>query len=129
MSKRFVSALLFLMLGAVAFAAPAQAGDWISLFDGTSLAGWKASEHPDSFKAEDGKIIGQGPRAHLFFMGNAAAPADFKNFEFEAEVRPRPAPTPASTSTPPFRRRTSPTRAARCRSTTPTATRAAATPN
>jgi hypothetical protein len=59
-----------------------------SLFDGRSLAGWKASEHPDSFKVVDGCIACDGPRAHLFYVGSDGN-ADFKNFELAAEVMTR----------------------------------------
>jgi hypothetical protein len=60
---------------------------WISLFDGQSLKGWKASEHPEQWKVEDGKIVAAGPRSHLFYMGDDEAhPPEFKNFEFRAEV-------------------------------------------
>ncbi len=79
---------------AVAFTAVAQpasdsASGWQSLFDGKTLRGWKASEHPDSFKVVDGVIACDGPRAHLFYAGDGAK-ADFKNFEFEAEVMSKP---------------------------------------
>lgn len=62
---------------------------WVSLFDGKSLDGWKASEHPSTFSIEDGKIVVAGPRAHLFYMGDVAD-HDFKNFEFKADVMTTP---------------------------------------
>ena len=40
-----------------------------SLFDGTTLTGWKASEHVESWKVVDGAIICFGPRSHLFYVG------------------------------------------------------------
>jgi hypothetical protein len=63
--------------------------DWIPLFDGHSLAGWKASENKNSFKIVDGQIAADGPRSHLFYSGSVRN-ADFKNFELKAEVRARP---------------------------------------
>jgi hypothetical protein len=90
MFKRFFWMLIFLLAGSVAIAAPEPSDGWISLFDGKTLAGWKASENPASFTAKDGKIVGSGPRAHLFFTGTDAAQADFKNFEFETEVKTAP---------------------------------------
>lgn len=58
---------------------------WISLFDGRSLTGWKASEQPGSFKVVDGQIACDGPRSHLFYTG-AVGGADLKNFELKADV-------------------------------------------
>lgn len=63
---------------------------WTPLFDGKSLQGWKASEHPDSFKVVDGTIVANGARSHLFYVGRHGAKADFKNFEFAAEVLSKP---------------------------------------
>ena len=42
--------LLTLTLGIVLSASAAEKDGWISLFDGKSLAGWKANESPDTFK-------------------------------------------------------------------------------
>jgi hypothetical protein len=55
--------------------------EWQPLFDGKSLEGWTASENPASFWVEDGYIVCEGPRAHLFHNGN------FKNFELKADVK------------------------------------------
>ena len=59
---------------------------WISLWDGETLDGWRASENRDSFSVEDGKIVVDGPRSHLFYEGPVANGGDFLNFEFKAEV-------------------------------------------
>lgn len=59
--------------------------EWISIWDGESLDNWRASENPESFQIEDGKIVVDGPRAHLFYEG-PVADADFDNFEFRADV-------------------------------------------
>ena len=62
------------------------AGDWIQMFDGKTLKGWKVnSESPQTFSVEDGAIKVEGPRAHLFY--GADGNAKFKNFEFECEVK------------------------------------------
>ncbi|WP_237144876.1 3-keto-disaccharide hydrolase [Pontibacter pamirensis] len=69
---------------------PATTQDgWISLFDGETLTGWKASENPGTFKVEDGVIVVHGPRAHLFYVGPEMN-ADFENFEFKAQVMTTP---------------------------------------
>jgi hypothetical protein len=66
-----------------------MAQEWISLFDGTSLDGWKANEDPACFTVEDGAIKVNGPRCHLFYDGEVQG-HDFKNFEFEIDVKTEP---------------------------------------
>lgn len=69
-------------------AAAADEG-WMSLFDGHSLAGWKAAENPASFRVVDGAIACNGPRAHLFYVGSDGAAA-FEDFELSIEVMSKP---------------------------------------
>jgi hypothetical protein len=63
--------------------------EWMSLFDGKTFTGWKASEHPGTFTIEDGKIVVFGERAHLFYTGPVGN-HNFKNFEFKASVMTTP---------------------------------------
>jgi hypothetical protein len=63
--------------------------DWIPLFDGRTLDGWKASESGGSFRVVDGQIAADGPRSHLFYTGSVRN-AGFKNFELKADVMARP---------------------------------------
>jgi uncharacterized protein len=58
---------------------------WISIWDGESLDGWQASENTESFWVEDGRIVVDGPRSHLFYEGPVTG-GDFKNFEFKSQV-------------------------------------------
>jgi 3-keto-disaccharide hydrolase len=83
--------VLALMLAAPAATYAFGSGDdgWISLFDGKSLDGWKASEHEGTFSVVDGQIQVHGSRSHLFYVGPAHN-ADFKNFELSVEVMTRP---------------------------------------
>ncbi len=61
---------------------------FVSLFDGKSLEGWKAStENADNWEVTDGKVVSQGERSHLFYMGELAP---FENFHFKAEVMTTP---------------------------------------
>jgi hypothetical protein len=85
MNALIASSLLTVALVAQAQTHSQTSSEWLSLFDGKTLTGWKAGENPDSFKVVDGSIACDGPRAHLFYTG-----ADFKNFEFETEVLSRP---------------------------------------
>jgi hypothetical protein len=67
----------------------ADGDGWISLFDGKSLDGWDASEHKDTWRVEDGKLVCNGDRSHLFYSGPVHN-HDFKNFELKLEVMTRP---------------------------------------
>jgi len=58
---------------------------WVSIWDGETLDNWRASENPESFSVEDGKIVVDGPRAHLFYEGQVGD-ANFTDFEFRADV-------------------------------------------
>jgi hypothetical protein len=62
-----------------------DAQGFYSLFDGKSLDGWKANENPQSFKVQDGNIVVNGQRSHLFYVGPVNN-HDFKDFHFKAEV-------------------------------------------
>ena len=64
---------------------------WVSLFDGKTLAGWKANENDEGFIVEDGAIKVGGPRNHLFYVGTDEQPyKPFKNFIFECDLMTRP---------------------------------------
>lgn len=80
----------FVALAGLAASTP-QADDegWIPLFDGKTLDGWKAGENADTFTVQDGAIVVDGPRAHLFYVGSVHE-HDFKNFEFKADVMTTP---------------------------------------
>lgn len=90
--------LVFLILGVAAVligsgvraddAKPAAKHDrdgFYTLFNGKDLNDWKASEKPDTFKVEDGNLVVNGPRAHLFYMGPVGN-HDFKNFHLKVEL-------------------------------------------
>lgn len=63
--------------------------DWVSLFDGKTLDGWKANENAETFSVKDGKIIADGPRSHLFYTGDIEN-HNFTDFEFKADVMTTP---------------------------------------
>lgn len=63
--------------------------EWMCLFNGETLNGWRAGENPDSFRVEDGAIVVNGPRGHLFYEG-PVQDHDFKNFHFKADVLTKP---------------------------------------
>jgi len=82
---------LCLML-TISDAGPAQTGvasnEWAPLFDGETLAGWRANENSETFRVQDGMIVAQGRRSHLFYAGPVAN-HNFTNFELMAEVKTR----------------------------------------
>ena len=59
------------------------------MFNGKNLAGWHINENPGSVRVEDGCIVTNGDRAHVFYVGETGH-ADFKNFEFKAKVKTMP---------------------------------------
>jgi len=67
----------------------AAAEDWLPLFNGRTLEGWKAGGARKSFRVADGQIAVDGPPSHLFYNGNICN-ARFRNFELQAEVMTRP---------------------------------------
>jgi hypothetical protein len=77
-------------VGGAAVATLGAAGDeWVSLFNGRDLEGWRASESKDTWRVVDGQIANEGPRSHLFYTGPVRG-ADFRNFELELEALARP---------------------------------------
>lgn len=71
-------------------AAPAQAGDFVQIFDGKTLTGWDADTA--FWRVEDGVIVGQVfpgkvPKNNTFLIWKGGQPADF---EFKAEYRISP---------------------------------------
>ena len=65
-----------------------DAAGFVTIFDGKSLDGWKkANENQDSFQLKDGAIVANGPRCHLYYVGDEKP---FKNFDFLAEVMTKP---------------------------------------
>jgi hypothetical protein len=80
-------ALTFCLVGmAFLYNNPEQ---WISLFDGKSLNGWKVGANAGTFKVEDGMIVVNGETAHLFYDGDVHG-HNFRNFEFKADVMTAP---------------------------------------
>ncbi|MGA3185790.1 MAG: DUF1080 domain-containing protein [Bryobacteraceae bacterium] len=75
---------LAFLLAATSFliSARSKSDDWKPMFDGSTLDGWKANEHPESWTVKDGAITGDGPSSHLFWMTEKCV-----NCEFKAEVK------------------------------------------
>ncbi len=86
MTKTQIKKTIVVLATGLFFAIPAGAGEWVDMFDGKTLEGWKVNtENPDTFSVEGGTIKVFGPRTHLFY--GADGNAKFKDFEFECEVK------------------------------------------
>ena len=87
-SNKYPRQILFFI--ALIFFAPAlHAQEWVSLFDGKSLDGWKVGDNASTFSVDSGMIKVNGNTAHLFYEGPVNN-HNFKNFEFKAEVMTPP---------------------------------------
>ena len=89
MKKLLSFALLLLQITLFGQIKETDPAGWISLFDGQSLIGWRASENPSTFTLKDNMIVVFGERAHLFYDGPVMN-HNFKNFEFKATVMTTP---------------------------------------
>lgn len=85
MRNAFLIALFFL----ASLNLSAQTGEWVELFNGKNFDGWKISENPDSFTISDGILKVEGPRGHMFYMGEVGN-HDFNNFELIVELKTMP---------------------------------------
>lgn len=84
------TALIGIILFVLQFNTPyAESDKWVSLFDGTTLNGWRANEGTNCFNVVDGAIVCNGPRSHLFYEGTVEN-ASFKNFELMMDVLTKP---------------------------------------
>ena len=89
MIKRVVIVGLLASVWGLTSAEAKEAGEWIELFNGKDLSGWKIGEHADSFSVQDGLMVVNGPRAHAFYVG-PDGDASFENFHFKTEVMTTP---------------------------------------
>ena len=76
----------FLLLTLIALTSSYQKEEWFDLFDGKSMQGWKASENGSSWQIEDGALVTNGDRSHLYYTGDVKD-HNFKNFELMADVK------------------------------------------
>jgi hypothetical protein len=91
MASRWLATLVLWAGGLISLGlnAYAQEPEWIPLFNGKDLSGWKVGENPQSVRVEDGQLVVNGPRAHAFYVGDDGA-ASFRDFHFHAEVMTMP---------------------------------------
>jgi len=89
MNLRILLPALLLIIPSLTMAAD---GEWLSLFNGKDLTGWKANAMPESFSVVDGvlRVNATKQSAHLFYVGDDDELVRFKNFVLEATVRSEP---------------------------------------
>lgn len=83
MHRLFLSAAVLMLLSSFVVAGEKDKDGWVSLFDGKSFKGWKINENKKTWSIENGAIKCNGPRSHMFYVGDKEP---FVNFEFMAEV-------------------------------------------
>lgn len=66
-----------------------RSDEWVSLFDGKTLNGWKVGANASAFKVENGCIVVNGNVSHLYYDGEMQQHL-FKDFEFKADVMTTP---------------------------------------
>jgi len=64
-----------------------SSSEWIRLFNGKNLDGWKMLGYSKAFTVDQGSIKTEGVRADLVYMGNGSSPATFEDFELRMKVK------------------------------------------
>ncbi|MFM7149544.1 MAG: DUF1080 domain-containing protein [Gemmataceae bacterium] len=83
MMKHFFSLVFLVFLAAGPLLAEKPEGEWVSLFNGKDLTGWKVyPSGTGSWKVKDGAIVGSGNASHLF-----SNRGDYRNFHFRMEIK------------------------------------------
>ena len=78
-----------LLTSFLALPAALRAGsEWVPLFDGRTLDGWRAAGNRESFRVIDGQIVADGLPSRLSYTGRVRNAA-FKNFELKVDVLAR----------------------------------------
>ena len=89
MKKLMIAAIIMISIMGFSKKEELVKKEWINLFDGKSLTGWKVGKNAETFSVDSGMIIVHGKTAHLFYDGNVMD-HHFKNFEFKADVKTMP---------------------------------------
>jgi hypothetical protein len=87
MKTFFLGSLLALATATAALSADSEEG-FVQIFDGKTFNGWKIAEpEAKSWRIEDGVIVANGERSHLFYVGDEKP---FKDFEYKVDVMTAP---------------------------------------
>src|SRR5262249_7517018 len=61
-----------------------KVGEWVSLFDGKTLSGWKTHpQAPGDWRVENGMLVGRGPRRNHIYSERG----DYQDFHFRVEAK------------------------------------------
>ena len=84
MKRILLIALALASITTLRLAAAETEEGFVSLMDGKTFDGWKASiDNPDTWKIEDGAFVTRGKTDHLFYVGPLAP---FTNFDLKVDV-------------------------------------------
>ncbi len=81
--RTIVAFLTLGLVGSLAVFSSADDGDWVTMFNGKNFDGWEINENKDSWRVEDGMLVSNGPRSHIFFKTDEP----FENFHFKTQVK------------------------------------------
>ena len=88
MKHTFLTTIALVSVATARLIAAESEDGFVSIFDGKTFDGWKAAtEHPTTWKIEDGAFTAHGERNHLYYVGD---PKPFKNFELKVDVMTEP---------------------------------------
>lgn len=90
MNKRMIFAAIIasLLMVPSAFAQAKVEKGFKSIFDGKTYKGWQlANENKESWSIKDGAFVANGPRAHLYYVGDKKP---FVDFELKLDVMTGP---------------------------------------
>lgn len=80
--------ILLLAFTSMALAQRNSEAGFKTIFDGKSFDGWKlAEENQSSWSIKDGAIVANGPRSHVYYVGD---PKPLVNFELKIDVMTDP---------------------------------------
>jgi opacity protein-like surface antigen len=86
--KHFCSALTALFAAAATAVAADNEPGFVTIFDGKTFDGWKIGDAAaKAWRIEDGALVAQGTRSHIFYVGNDQP---FKDFELKVDVMTKP---------------------------------------
>lgn len=87
MTKR-VWIVPFLFVGVSCGMMSRSGGDgWVELYNGKNFDGWKINENPESWSIQDGVIVANGNRSHVYYVGEEQP---YDNFELEVVAMTTP---------------------------------------
>jgi hypothetical protein len=83
--------LLLTLCATLLVAADKPEKGFTALFNGKDMDGWtKAKENEGTFRLEDGMLVANGPRCHLYYTGKEMKGEGWKNFELKVDVMTKP---------------------------------------